>query len=85
MQIIVTTIVQKEKLKKEFLAVCKDDTCNARIITNANLEEGVSVVKPGQYEYKATQAKIEVRRTVARIKRRVPIQITNIYHSRKGL
>lgn len=54
--------------------MCKNNTCNTRFITNANSEESISVVKAGHYEYKATQAKIEVRRTVARIKRRAPMQ-----------
>lgn len=58
------------KNEKMFWQCAKRGICNARFIINANLEEVIRVEKAGQYEHKATQAEIEVRRKVPGIKRR---------------
>lgn len=56
--------------RKIYWRCTKREICNARCITNANLEEGVHVEKSGRHEHEGTRAEIEVRRTVASIKRR---------------
>jgi hypothetical protein len=65
------------KRQKDLLAV-NANICNARCITNADLEEGICLEKAGRHEHEATRGEIEDHQTVARIKRRAKEHPTSI-------